>query len=60
MRRRGCHRPLPDEWLADHPDAPFQTAGSVESGIALAKELAGDGVVDVTAGDVGGQAFAAG
>jgi dihydrofolate reductase len=54
------HRPLPEEWLAAHPDAPFHTADSVEAGIALAKKLAGDGVVDVTAGDVGGQAFAAG
>jgi dihydrofolate reductase len=54
------HRPLPEEWLAAHPDAPFHTAGSVEAGIALARELAGDGLVDVTAGDVGGQAFAAG
>jgi dihydrofolate reductase len=54
------HRPLPDEWLAEHPDAPFHTADSVEAGIALAKELAGDGLVDVTAGDVGGQAFSAG
>ncbi|HEY2190825.1 MAG TPA: dihydrofolate reductase [Actinomycetospora sp.] len=54
------HRPLPPEWLAAHPDAPFHTAGSVESGIARAKELAGDGLVCVTAGDVGGQAFSAG
>lgn len=54
------HRPLPQEWLAAHPDAPFRTAGSVEEGIALARELAGDGLVDVTAGDVGGQAFSAG
>jgi dihydrofolate reductase len=54
------HRPLPEEWLAAHPEAPFHTADSVEAGIALAKKLAGDGVVDVTAGDVGGQAFAAG
>src|SRR3954452_2451261 len=54
------HRPLPDAWLADHPDAPFHTAGSVEAGIALAKDLAGDGLVCVTAGDLGGQAFAAG
>jgi dihydrofolate reductase len=45
------HRPLPEEWLADHPDAPFHTADSVETGIALAKKLAGD---------VGGQAFSAG
>ena len=22
------HRPLPEAWLADHPDAPFHTAGS--------------------------------
>jgi dihydrofolate reductase len=54
------HRPLPREWLAAHPDAPFRTAGSVEAGIALARELAGDGLVAVTAGDVGGQAFSAG
>jgi dihydrofolate reductase len=54
------HRPLPQEWLADHPDAPFHTADSVEAGIALAKKLAGDGLVAVTAGDVGGQAFSAG
>jgi len=54
------HRPLPEAWLADHPDAPFRTAGSVEAGIALAKKLAGDGLVCVTAGDLGGQAFSAG
>lgn len=54
------HRPLPEEWLADHPDAPFHTADSVEAGIALATKLAGDGLVCVTAGDVGGQAFSAG
>ena len=54
------HRPLPEAWLAGHPDAPFHTAGSVEAGIALAKKLAGDGLVCVTAGDLGGQAFSAG
>src|SRR6476660_1572957 len=27
------HRPLPDEWLAAHPDAPFHTADSVEAGV---------------------------
>jgi len=32
------HRPLPEAWLAGHPDAPFHTAGSVEAGIALAKK----------------------
>jgi len=46
------HRPLPEEWLADHPDLPFHTADSVEAGIALAKKLAGDGLVCVTAMDV--------
>jgi dihydrofolate reductase len=54
------HRPLPEEWRARFPDAPFHTAGSVEAAVALAKELAGDGLVCVTAGDVGGQAFSAG
>jgi dihydrofolate reductase len=55
------HRPLPEDWLAEHPDAPFHVAGSVEEGVALAKQLAGDdGLVAVSAGDVGGQAFAAG
>lgn len=54
------HRPLPAEWLAKYPDAPFHPAGSVEAGLALAKELAGDGLVCVCAGDVGGQAFSAG
>ncbi|GAA4422607.1 dihydrofolate reductase family protein [Georgenia halophila] len=54
------HRPLPDEWLEQHPDAPFCTADSVESAIAVARERAGDGLVCVSAGDVGGQAFAAG
>ena len=54
------HRPLPPEWLAAHPQAPFHVADSVESGIARARELAGEGLVCVTAGDVGGQAFSAG
>ncbi|WP_018334619.1 dihydrofolate reductase family protein [Actinomycetospora chiangmaiensis] len=55
------HRPLPPEWLAAHPEAPFHVAGSVEEGIGRARELAGDdGLVCVTAGDIGGQAFTAG
>ena len=54
------HRPLPEKWLAEHADAPFHTADSVEAGVALAKELAGDGLVCVSAGDLGGQAFSAG
>jgi dihydrofolate reductase len=54
------HRPLPEEWLTRFPNAPFHIADSVEAGIALAKEIAGNGLVCVTAGDVGGQAFSAG
>jgi dihydrofolate reductase len=46
--------------LARFPDAPFHTTDSLEAGIALAKEIAGGGLVCVTAGDVGGQAFSAG
>lgn len=54
------HRPLPPQWVADHPDAPFHTAGSVKEAIVLARTLAEDGPVCVTAGHVGGQAFSAG
>ena len=54
------HRPLPQAWLDEHPDAPFETAPSVGAALARAQELAVDGLVCVTAGDVGGQAFSAG
>jgi dihydrofolate reductase len=51
------HRPV-NGW--DHPDAPFTFVGSVQEGIATARELAGDTDVSVMAGDIGGQALAAG
>lgn len=51
------HRPRPDGW---HPEAPFHFTQSVEDGIALARQLAGDGGIAVGAGDVGGQALALG
>jgi dihydrofolate reductase len=51
------HRPKPDGW---HPEAPYDFVDGVEPAIAKAKELAGDGTVAVTAGDVGGQALALG
>src|ERR1019366_6434809 len=54
------HRPLPEAWLADHPDAPFHTAGSVEAGIPPAKKLAGDGLVRATPRGLGGQAVCGG
>lgn len=51
------HRPKPEGW---HPEAPYHFVTSVEEGIARAKELAGDGDIGVTAGDVGGQALSLG
>jgi len=51
------HRPAPDGW---DPEAPFHFVDGVEAAVAKARELAGDRVVEVAAGDVGGQALAAG
>jgi dihydrofolate reductase len=52
------HRP-PEDW--DFADAPFTfVTDGVERAVAQAKELAGDRVVSVTPGYVGGQAFRAG
>src|ERR1700751_396689 len=49
------HRPLPQAWLAAHPDAPFHTAGSVEAGIALGQKVDPGGPVLGAAGAVGGR-----
>lgn len=51
------HRPRPEGW---HPEASCHFVDDVGAAIALAKELAGQRDVAVTAGDVGGQAFALG
>jgi dihydrofolate reductase len=51
------HRPKPDGW---HPEASYHFVDDVARAIATAKELAGDRVVAVAAGDVGGQALALG
>ena len=51
------HRPKPEGW---HPEARYHFIGDLAQAVAKAKELAGDGVVAVTAGDVGGQALALG
>ena len=51
------HRPPPEGW---DPDAPFHFVDGVDAAVARAQELAGDRVVEVAAGDVGGQALAAG
>lgn len=51
------HRPKPDGW---HPEASCHFVDDVSEAIATAKKLAGERDVAVTAGDVGGQAFAVG
>ncbi|MDA0633320.1 dihydrofolate reductase family protein [Nonomuraea sp. MCN248] len=51
------HRPKPEGW---HPEASYQFVGDVDQAVARAKELAGERLVAVAAGEVGGQAFARG
>ncbi len=51
------HRGRPEGW---YPEAPFHFVDGVEAAVAEAQELAGDRVVEVAAGDVGGQVLAAG
>jgi dihydrofolate reductase len=51
------HRPRPAGW---HPEASCQLVDDIGRAIMLAKELAGDRDVAVTAGNVGGQALALG
>lgn len=51
------HRPKPPGW---HPEADVPFCSDVAEAIAAAKERAGERDVAVTAGDMGGQAFALG
>ena len=51
------HRPAPEGWA---PEAPFHFVDGVEAAVATARELAGGRLVEVAAGDVGGQVLAAG
>jgi dihydrofolate reductase len=51
------HRPKPEGW---HPEADVPFFDNVPDAVAEAKRRAGDKTVAVTAGDVGGQALAAG
>ena len=51
------HRPKPDGW---HPEASCPFVDNVADAVRLAQELAGDRDVAITAGDIGGQAFALG
>ena len=49
--------PPPEGW---DPAAPFHFVNGVEAAVAKAQEIAGDRLVEVAAGDVGGQVLAAG
>ncbi|MFA1543043.1 dihydrofolate reductase family protein [Actinomadura monticuli] len=51
------HRPKPEGW---HPEASYHFVDDVTAAIGKAQELAGDRVVSVNAGEVGGQILAAG
>jgi dihydrofolate reductase len=51
------HRGRPEGW---YPVAPFHFVDGIEAAVAKAQELAGDRIVEVAAGDVGGQMLAAG
>jgi dihydrofolate reductase len=51
------HRPAPEGW---DREAPFHFVDGIEAAVATARELAGDRIVEVAAGDVGGQVLAAG
>ena len=51
------HRPRPEGW---HPNAPYHFVTGIEAAVAKAQQLAGDRLVEVAAGDVGGQVLAAG
>ncbi|HET9649235.1 MAG TPA: dihydrofolate reductase [Microlunatus sp.] len=51
------HRPKPAGW---HPEADVPFFNDVAAAVAEARRRAGDGVVAVCAGDVGGQALALG
>lgn len=51
------HRPKPEGW---DPEAPFSFVDGVAEAVATAQELAGERIIEVAAGDVGGQVFAAG
>ena len=51
------HRPEPVGW---RPEAPCQFVTSVEEGIVKAQELADEGEIGETAGDVGGQTLSIG
>ncbi|HST85877.1 MAG TPA: dihydrofolate reductase family protein [Kineosporiaceae bacterium] len=47
---------VPSDWVEAHPGAPFHfITDGVEAAVMKAQEIAGDGIVAVTAGDIAGQ-----
>lgn len=51
------HRPAPEGW---DPEAPYDFIDGIEAAMARAQELAGERIVEVAAGEVGGQVLAFG
>lgn len=51
------HRPKPEGW---HPEAAVPFVDNVREALEIARELAGDGVVALSAGNVAGEALALG
>lgn len=51
------HRPKPENW---DPEAPFYFVNGVAAALVEAQNLAGDRLVEIAAGDIGGQALALG
>ena len=51
------HRPKPDGW---HPEAKYQFTDDIAHAVATAREIAGEDIVAMAAGDVAGQAIALG
>ena len=51
------HRPKPEGW---HPEASCDFFDDVAAAVTRAREVAGSGIVALSAGEVGGQAFALG
>ncbi|MEC3956221.1 dihydrofolate reductase family protein [Nocardia sp. CDC153] len=47
---------VPEQWIADHPDAPFTfVTGGVKAAIDVARGIAGDKLVGVSGGDIARQ-----
>ena len=54
------NRGAPDEWVKEHPNAPFTFVGDLDTALATAKEIAGDKNVSVAGPNVIQQVINAG